>query len=217
MSPDLLPERVLSGSPCICDFFPDDWTIEWTSTSADTRVKDAASFGISSPELPAVVDWATKSVEKSFGWTSAFYSLEAAQDARARFFPNNYEIVLFSLALHESIVEDFLTYARPSPPQPGCAPMGEAGIFQCINAARKIAEGGETAGFELLSTLYGIISCSWLCNGLEKDCADQLGVVPNRLGFVPSYEEALRCAKFISRPETGAEPGLWLPWLVTVY
>jgi len=63
MSPDLLPERVLSGSPCICDFFPDDWTIEWTSTSADTRVKDAASFGISSPELPAVVDWATKSVE----------------------------------------------------------------------------------------------------------------------------------------------------------
>jgi hypothetical protein len=217
MSPELIPDKVLSASGCICQFFPDDWAIEWTSESADDRSNQAAAFGISTIDLPKVVTWATESFSKAFGWTSAFYSLEAAQEARTRFLPDDSEIVIFGLGLHDSDVEDFLKAAKPEPKRPGYAPMGETGVFQCVSGAKKIATGGNAAGFELLAINFGLLTCSWLCNGLEKDCASELGIVPNRHGFVQSYADALRCAEFISRDETGAEPGLWLPWLVTIY
>ncbi|HSB13750.1 MAG TPA: hypothetical protein VLE22_04780 [Bryobacteraceae bacterium] len=217
MSPELIPDKVISASGCICEFFPDDWAIEWTSESVDDRSRQAAALGISTIDLPKVVTWATESFSKAFGWPSAFYTLEAAQEARARFLSDDSEIVIFGLGLHDSDVEDFLRAAKPEPTKPGCAPVGETGAFQCVSGGKKIAAGGDAVGFELLATYTGLLTCSWLCNGLEKDCANELGIVTNRHGFVQTYADALRCAEFISRDETGAEPGLWLPWLVTVY
>jgi hypothetical protein len=212
-----LPRQVLSASPCICEFFPDVWAIEWTSESVDGRSKQAAAFGISTKDLPNVIAWATGSFTKTFGWPNAFYTLEAAQKACASFLPDDPEIVVFGLGLHHSDVEGFLKAAQPEPAQPGYAPVGETGVFQCVSSAKKVVTGGDAAGFELLATFSGLLTCSWLCNGLEKDCAAQLGIVLNSRGFVDSYSDALRCAEFISRDETRAEPGLWLPWLVTIY
>ena len=68
-------------------------------------------------------------------------------------------------------------------------------------------------GFEPL-VFNGGLSCSWLCNGLETTVAEQLGIRPNASGLISTFEEACRCVEFISRDEIGAEPGLWLPWLV---
>ena len=31
MSAELLPERILSACDCICSFFPDAWTMDWSS------------------------------------------------------------------------------------------------------------------------------------------------------------------------------------------
>jgi hypothetical protein len=216
-SPELIPDRILSASGCICDFFPDTWAIEWTSDTVEDRSRQAAAFGISAIDLPKVMAWTAEFFSKAFGWPSAFYFLDAAQEARARFLPDNSEIVIFGLGLHESNVEKFLKAAKPDLTKPGCAPMGETGVFQSASSGRKIAGGGYAVGFELLATCSGLLTCSWRCNGLEKDCAHRLGIAPNRYGFVESYRDALRCAEFVSRPETRAEPGLWLPWLVTVY
>lgn len=216
-SSELIPGRILSASGCICDFFPDTWAIDWTSDTVEDRWRQAAAFGISSIDLPKVMAWTAEFFSKAFGWPGAFYFLDAAQEARATFLPDNSEIVIFGLGLHESNVEEFLKAAKPDLTQQGCAPMGETGVFQCVSSGRKIAGGGYAAGFELLATCSGLLTCSWLCNGLEKDCAHRLGIAPNRHGFIESYRDALRCAEFVSRPETRAEPGLWLPWLVTVY
>jgi hypothetical protein len=49
MSPESIPDKVLSASTCICQFFPDVWAIEWTSLSPDERSKKAASVGIPQP------------------------------------------------------------------------------------------------------------------------------------------------------------------------
>ncbi len=89
-------------------------------------------------------------------------------------------------------------------------------LFECVSAEERIVGGGDTAGFELLATEFGILTHSWLCNGLERDCAKELGVTPNRRGFIPSYPEGQHCVEFISKDETRAAPGLWLPWLVIV-
>jgi hypothetical protein len=208
---------ILSASDCMCSFFPDTWAIKWSSDSVEDRSKKAAAFGISNTALPEVVAWASESFEKSFGWPSAFYTLEAAQKARARFLPDDPDIVTFGLGLHESDAERFLTAAKLEETKPGCAPMGEIGVFQCVSSGEKVVAGGDFAGFELLATYLGRLTCSWLCSGLEKDCADQLGIVTNQLGFVQTYAEASRCAEFIAGDTVGAEPGLWLPWLITIY
>lgn len=95
--------------------------------------------------------------------------------------------------------------------------MGKSGIFECVSAGTNIADGGDFLGFELLATYLGMLTCSWVCNGLETECAKRLGILTNSHGFVQTYADASRCAEFISRDETGAEPGLWLPWRMSVY
>jgi hypothetical protein len=217
MSPELIPPEVLSGSVCICDFFPDDWAIEWVSLSDEERLKAAASFGIAPDHLGEIVAWATEGLSKTFGWPSAFYTLQAAKEARVALLPRDASVVAFGLGLHANHVEDFLEAARPPATKEGFAPVADTGIYQCVSARESIAEGGRFAGFELLSTLTGLLTCSWLCNGLERECAAQLGIRTNEHGFVATHLEALRCAEFISSDEVGAEPGLWLPWRVTIY
>ncbi len=217
MSPTLIPDKVLSASGCICEFFPDDWAIGWVTQSDEERTKEAAHFGISATDLPGVVEWATTTLSTAFGWPCSFYTLDAALEARAMFLPEALEIVVFGLGIHYSDVSDFVKAAEPPPPKPGIAAMGKTGIYECVKRGERIAPGGRAAGFELLATAYALLTCSWLCNGLEKDCAAQLGVGTNQQGFVQTYADASRCAEFISRDETGAEPGLWLPWLLTIY
>lgn len=217
MSLDLLPSHILSASECISDFFPDCWAIEWASETAEERIAHASHFGIAPGALPDVTAWATDAFGKSFGWPNVFYTLEAAREARARFLAVGDDVVLFGLGLHKSLVAQFLEYSAPALSKTGCAPVGETGIFHCVNAARFTATGGNVAGYELLATYFGLLTCSWLCNGLEKDCAQKLGIRPNRHGFIETLDEAMRCTEFVAQPDIGAEPGLWLPWLITKY
>jgi hypothetical protein len=39
----------------------------------------------------------------------------------------------------------------------------------------------------------------------------------NTEGFVETYTDGSRCAGYIGADEVRAEPGLWLPWLLTIY
>lgn len=217
MSPELVPEWVVSASGCICKFFPDDWSIDWTSDSPDERIREAAGFGISTSVLPRVTAWATAAFSHAFGWPNVFYTLDGARQAHATLLPEDLDVIILGLGLHKSDVEDFLITARPPDQKPGFAPVGETGISQCVNAGKGIDETGDPVGFELLATESGLLTCSWLCNGLEKECATRLGVRTNSSGLVQTHAEALRCAEFISRDDVGAEPGLWLPWLLTIY
>src|SRR3954447_12624149 len=143
MSAELIPDKVLSASNCICEFFPNAWAIEWTSEKLGERLKQASAFGVSAIDLPKVVRWATESFSTAFGWPNAFYTLEAAQEARERFLPHDSEIVIFGLGLHCSDVEGFLRAATPEPASPGCAPAGEAGVFQCVSRGKKVVAGGD--------------------------------------------------------------------------
>ncbi|MEP7365365.1 MAG: hypothetical protein ABI972_19095 [Acidobacteriota bacterium] len=216
-SPELLPSHVLSASECISEFLPDCWAIEWSSETGEERSTHASHFGIAPQSLPAVISWATGEFCKSFGWPNVFYTLEAAREARARFIPGTPDVVLIGLGLHKSLVSQFLEDAQPDAPKPGCAPVGETGVYQCVKSGQHPTSGGTPRGFEMLATCYGLLTCSWLCNGLEKVCAEQLGIRPNPHGFVETFEDAMRCTNLIVLPETHAEPGLWLPWLITEY
>jgi hypothetical protein len=200
-----LSGRTLSASACISAFFPDVWAIEWTSVAAEERVRQAAAFGARKD----AITWATSAFEKSFGWPNVFYTLDEAREARDFLAA---DVVLFGLGLDESHVDAFLHAAQPAGDR-----AGESGVFQCVRRGAPVLPGGEALGFELLATEHGLITCSWHCNALEQTCAERLGVDTNRNGLVSDHSAAVRCSEFISRPDTGAEPGLWLPWLLTLY
>jgi hypothetical protein len=208
---------VLSASGCLADFFPDSWAIEWSTDNSGHRSGKAALFGIVPESLREVQVWATESFEKEFGAWSAFYSLEAAKNARTRFLSEFPQVVVFGLGLRESCVDGFEDAARPPAPKPGYSPFGETGVLQCVSRREAIAPGGVPAGFELVSTYLGQLTCSWRCNALEAECARELGVQLNSAGLISSFEDATRCAEYVSRDDAGAEPGLWLPWLITIY
>jgi hypothetical protein len=79
-----------------------------------------------------------------------------------------------------------------------------------------MAAGGDVAGFELVATLFGLLTDSWLQHGLERTCAQKLSIKPNRQGLIESYDDAVRCTELASET-LGHFPGLWLPWLIVLY
>jgi hypothetical protein len=64
--------------------------------------------------------------------------------------------------------------------------------------------------------LNGGLSCSWLCNGIDRDADDKLGIKTNASGLIERLDEADRVVQYI-REDGHAEPGLWLPWLLVRY
>ena len=216
-SATLIPAKLISASSCICEFFPDSWAIKWSSEHPNEREESASAFRIQPHEIDAVIQWATNAFEKEFGWPNVFYSLEAAFAGRSKILASDVDVAVFGLGLNREYSEEFLRYAKPPEQTPGYAPQGETGIYECVNAQRQISPGGRQIGFELLAVFLGLLTCSWLCNSLETVFEETLGVRPNKYGFIADYSDAKRCTDYISRGEVGAEPGLWLPWLITLY
>jgi hypothetical protein len=216
MSAELLPERILSACDCICTFFPDTWAMDWSSSPAQRR-KGALAFQIPEERMPNVVSWANGSFERVFGWPRVLYSLEDARAARTLLDPAVDGVILFALGLPTDLAGSFLDSAKPPPQKEGYAPVGATGYFQMVSRGQRLAEGGSPLGFEPLSTWMGLLTHSWLCNGLEKQLHDQVGLTPNSDGFVADVDGARDCVRRIRAGEVKSEPEEWFPWLVVRY
>ena len=60
-----LPDRILTLSSCLTEFFPDAWAIEWTSYPEADRIAAAAKLGIAQHALPALIRYATMAMCRS--------------------------------------------------------------------------------------------------------------------------------------------------------
>jgi hypothetical protein len=123
------------------------------------------------------------------------------------------DLIMVELALGREHVAGFVAASIPPPPLPGQAAFGEAGVRTGIRRDVTPTGDGRPLGFEPLVFDHAL-SCSWLCNGLESAVAQQLGIHTNDAGLIAGADQAARVVGYISRPDVGAEPGLWLPWLL---
>jgi hypothetical protein len=123
------------------------------------------------------------------------------------------DVRILELALHLSLTDQFCYEAKQLPRQSGSAPSGRQGILDAALKMQPVSEGGRVLGFEPLVYDY-TLSHSWLCNSLDTLVAEQLNIRPNAHGFIDTFDEACKCIEYISREDVGAEPGLWLPWLI---
>jgi hypothetical protein len=135
--------------------------------------------------------------------------VESAREYAVEFLSHLTDPVIFGLGLHPSLLEVFLRTASPS----------EVGMPVILAREKTLDDGGEVLGFEplVIDDYTCELGCSWLCNGLERDARDKLDIVINKAGFIESFDEAMRCVRYIRSDDVGAEPSLWLPWLMARY
>lgn len=69
-------------------------------------------------------------------------------------------------------------------------------------------------GYEILGSEIGGGFHSFVCHGFETVYPRLFGLTLNAHGLIATYPEAVEAAASTNRDSTGAEPGLWLPWLV---
>lgn len=213
VSAELLPVRIVSASPCIAPFTPDTWCIEWTQDTPARRMEEAEAFGLDSQALGEVTAWVTPRFDKSIRWPNVIVDQDTASELVRRFLGALPNVKVLELGLHRSMADDFCQKAEPPPHKPGFAPTGRQGVHQVILEGNPPTHGGHILGFEPLVFDWSL-SCSWLCNGLDSVVDQALGIKPNQYGLIERLDEARSCVEYISRDHVGAEPGLWLPWLI---
>lgn len=213
VSAELLPEKIVSASGCIASFVPDTWCIEWTQDSLESRVEEARAFGLDAEALSKITARLTPQFGSSIGWPNVIFDYHVASQLVERFFDKVPDVKLLELALHNSLTARFCSEAEPPPQQPGFAPIGHQGVHEAILKGRSPTESGNVLGFEPV-VFDQSLSCTWLCNSLDTSVAEHLGIRPNPSGMVGEFEDACSCVEYISREDVGAEPGLWLPWLI---
>lgn len=213
LSAELLPARMISASRCIASFAPDTWCIEWTQDTQERRIEAARAFGLDAQALQEITAWATSRFDKAIRWSNVIIDLDAAIELVRLFLDKLPDVKVFELGLHRSMSQGFCQEAEPPPPKPGFAPNGRQGVHELLLAEKHLAGGGCVLGFEPLVFNHSM-SCSWLCNGLEVLVSQALGIKPNRHGLLGRFDEAVTSVEYISRDDVGAEPGLWLPWLI---
>lgn len=213
LSPDLLPEKIISASSCICSFIPDTWAIEWTGDTGESREEEASIFGLESSQLEKVIEWVNPLLNKDIGWPNVCFRLDTAREIKRLFLPSLDDVVIIELALPDSLVDSFKEEAKPSAQDKFAGIFGRQGVYEAVLKGQRASSAGRTLGFEPL-VYDGALSCSWLCNGLEKEVRENLGIYPNKQGLIKAFKDAQRCVDYISKEEVGAEPGLWLPWLL---
>lgn len=211
MSPELLPARLLTASPCIANFVPDTWSLDWTNTTDGERQKTAGDLGLDRATRAAVTRHVTDGFnENKFGWPNVIMSTEALVGLMGAL-PTAREWCALGVALHRDHLQEFL---EENVPPNGTAP---AGVYELLVQRLSLPPGGTVLGFEPLGFELGGRPHSWLCNHLETKCFRALGIRPAANGFLETEDEAERVAAHISSDEVGAEPVQWLPWLIFDY
>ncbi len=203
---DLLPEKILSGSDCICAFLPD--------VDMNPGLED--SFGLEPDDLDRLKQWSYERKDE-IKWPNVLLSPRTAQDLVRNFLAGNKEAAILGFGLHSSLMKTVLAGERGSRRGGTARGAFTNGLMVPILGQETVAPGGCVLGFEPRLLISNQLNCSWLCNNLERECQQALGIVPNEHGFLSTFAEATRCTRHIIRDDVPSEPGEWLPLLVIKY
>lgn len=212
MDPVYVPELVWSMGGCICPKIPGPWVLTWTTDS-----NSLARRGEYRKKLP----WKAKQFHAmqlrfdqwfesgQFGYPNVFLSQEDANAAFGTFFFPLQDLRLFSIALPESYVAEFIERFS------GHDNIGENGVCQKLRQLEKHWWAtGTPLGYEVLGYDGGDFH-SFLCHGLGKVFAEDLGLQLTPEARLADWGQAEQAAQYCRREDANVEPGLWQPWLIS--
>lgn len=209
-----LPERIVSRSRCLVDEVGDVWMDAWAKRDGDlTGVYRQAKekFGLTESAVDELCRWYEHADDVDF---DVFQTKTAAKRIVDGYLSARPHVAILGLGLPRRHVEAYLATAPPVPdgPAPGTVVDPTAKV---LSRGDSLEQGGSELGFEPLVAEYGL-GCSWLCNGIDRDAADKLGIQTNANGLLDSLHDAERVVAYINEEGRG-EPGVWLPWLLVRY
>ncbi len=208
MNSQIMPETILSVSNCICDVYPDISSV-W-STSEKEKDKYRQNLNIPSSTFNNLIEWIDdKNNSENFGFPHVFNNLESARDFYFNFLYNVQGLNLVGIGLPEEYNNEFVE-------DTGITKETYYGVEKKIFNRCQMESNGSVLGFEILGYDMGTFH-SYICNRLEDDYDKEYGFRLNRSGFISTIDEAKKLAEYTNRDDVGAEPVLWLPWVIVKY
>ncbi|QVK17041.1 hypothetical protein KHQ81_09085 [Mycoplasmatota bacterium] len=190
MNDNVLPQKILSVSACICDQFP-------------FEVKKAReSLHIDNKTFKVMKKWVQVKInEGKIFCNSLFIDLSDIKEFYNLFFTNLNQIKIIGLNIHKKyfdiIIEEENNHSY--------------GVAEVIKPKRPADSTGKILGYEILGDFH-----SYICNGLEDDYYKEFNLKLNSNGFISSLEESEMLANYTNENELG-EPVFWLSWLIIEY
>jgi hypothetical protein len=202
---DLLPEKLVSLSTCMCPRV----SVGWGWDPGDKQA--ALDFGVPAERLDEFVAWCGYASETEIGVWSMFYSIDIARQFIRRFAPDTTDLKLIGVGLPNDLAQNRW---------PQIIKEGK-GVDHQIQQRLPIEAGGEILGFDVVTYSYNDFGDSWLCSDLQQEMYNLFSVIPNQYGLLNSAEDARKIYDWIAEGEKlgihGAEPEPYDFWLILSY
>ena len=203
MSEIIVSQKIISLSNCICDTFPNIWAYQWDNNAIKEAERIALKYSIDVEVIKNLEEEINQKFDKSIGWPNVFYDKETAIEFYKKFFTKIPDIKLIEVGIEEKYSQKLTKEAESN----------DFGLINKLREKSKVLPNGKIIGYDIVGYEYGF-SCSFLCNGLEKDYKEKFNIILNEIGLFSNYEDAQKAAEYNLRDDVGAEPILWLPWAV---
>jgi hypothetical protein len=201
---ELLPEKLISLSKCICPIFDVTWA--W-KTGDKQKILDV---GILESKFDEFIHWSKQVAESDIDMWSMFYSPDSVRRFIQQFLLDTRDLMIIGAGLPRELAEK--SWQEPREKE-------LYGVEKRIKQRLPLENGGQPLGFEVVSFSYGDLSHSWLCNDLEAGMYQQFSIRPNKFGLIEKIEEAQKVYNWIDEDETDmrAEPEPYDYWLLISY
>lgn len=197
--------EVLTPSACLNDVLPDPWCLSWTGQGPELHTELHQTLGVDAALRQRIQRWGDRRFELDWGWPHLFFSLDSALNFREHFVPH-LPCECLGLFLPADWREVVLEDQSPQSPQ-----TGKTGLCWMLEKSLPEPPGGEFLGFDVLGLELGGGFHSMHCNDLPEDYQQDLGLALNDRHLLASLHDAEQAADYTARPESGAEPVLWVP------
>jgi len=166
MDKELLPEKIVSLSNCICEFHP-NINILWGGSHLNKQ-NYSNKLHLSKDSFDEMEKWVLHQFEKDmFLYSNIFTTVNLARDFSGVFLNELDERMIIEIGLPESFVDGFLedvdTYSKSNK-------VG-LGIDKLLINKTPIDVEANSLGYEVVGFEEGKFH-SYICNGLEKDYDD---------------------------------------------
>jgi hypothetical protein len=210
MNKEILPAMIFSISSCVCKIYPDIWALSWVKNSEEEIEKVKTDLNLDNSgffELQRYADLLFNS--NKFGWPNVFFDINTPGEFYHKYMKDIPHIKLLGIGLSEEYVNKFLEKEKP------LHGHGKPGVYENLSC-HKYMETSKELGFEILGYDSGSFH-SFICNRLETDYRDRLNIRLNENGLIESYDDAAHAAEYTMKDDVGAEPALWMPWVIYEY
>ncbi|MEO8609608.1 MAG: hypothetical protein ABI690_17075 [Chloroflexota bacterium] len=202
---DLLPEKLVSMSRCICPRLSVHWG--WNLGNREAALK----FGIPETKLDEFIKWCSGDYRTDLDVMSTFYSTDSARRFVKRFDLNITDLYLIGAGLPKELEEANWRIKADGIVE---------GVEKQIEQHLTLETSGTILGFDVTSYAHHDFDCSWFCNYLHQDVFDLYGIRPNQFGLIETNVEAKTVYNWINDDDinrTRAESQLYDFWLLVSY